>query len=81
MTTQTLSPLADAIVEAYWILCEPAHVVGRALDEFAEYQRHGRPFTWDDQPVDPVDFIMALDEIVRYFDARQMWPIERVGSN
>ena len=73
-----LCPLADALVEAYWILCEPAQIVSRALDEYAEYHRHGRPFTWNDEPVSAHDLLIALDEIVRHFDARAMWPVEEV---
>lgn len=68
-----LSELAEGIIEAYWILCEPAEVVSRAIDEFAEWNRLGRPFTYDDEVVTAEELLMALDEVVRYFESRQIW--------
>lgn len=73
--TTELSDLAEGIIEAYWILCEPAEVVSRAIDEFAEWNRLGRPFTYFDEPVTAEQLLMALDEVVRYFEGRQMWPV------
>jgi hypothetical protein len=75
-----LSDLADTLIEAYWILCEPAEVVARAIDEYATWQRDGRPYLYDGSKVSASDFISALDEIVNYFRERGMWPIEK-GSN
>lgn len=75
-TQDTLSDLASNIIDAYWILCEPAEVVARAIDEFAEWKRLGRPHTYNDQVVTAEEMVMALDEVVRYFEARKMWPVE-----
>ncbi|MGA0847940.1 MAG: hypothetical protein ACO395_04685 [Pontimonas sp.] len=81
MTAQTqLSDLADAIIDGYWILCEPAEVVARAIDEFAEYNRLGRPFTFEEKPVDPIDFIKALEEVINYYKGRNLWPIDKEES-
>lgn len=79
-TEQRLSDLADSIIEAYWILCEPADVVARAIDEFAEWNRQGRPYTHNDEVVTAEEMVMALDEVVRHFQARKMWPIEDAGE-
>lgn len=73
-TTAQLSELAEAIIDGYWILCEPADVVARAIDEFAEHKRVGRPFTYgDDREATAEELIMALDEVVCYFEGRQLW--------
>ena len=75
-TQDTLSDLANSIIEAYWILCEPAEVVARAIDEFAEWKRLGRPYTYNDQVVTAEEMVMALDEVVRYFQTRKIWPVQ-----
>lgn len=75
-TQETLSDLANSIIDAYWILCEPAEVVARAIDEFAEWKRLGRPYTYNEQVVTAEEMVMALDEVVGYFQARKMWPVE-----
>jgi hypothetical protein len=75
-----MSDLAEGIIEGYWILCEPAEVVARAIDEFAEYRRHGRPYTFMEHTVDPAEFIMALEEVVHYYKGRNLWPAEKEES-
>lgn len=75
-TQETLSELADSLIDAYWILCEPADVVGRVIDEFAEYKRNGRPYTYNDEVVTAEELLMALDEVVCYFQGRKIWPVE-----
>ena len=73
-THAELSPLADALIEGYYILCEPAEVVERAIQEFVEMSENGRDFTYDDEPVTAQQLLVALDEIITYFRSREMFP-------
>ena len=80
-TTPKLSDLADSIIEGYWILCEPAEVVARAVYEFSEFRRLGRPFLYgDDQEATADDMIKALEEIINYYKGRNLWPVEGEAS-
>jgi hypothetical protein len=80
-TTPTLSEPADAIIEGYWILCEPAEVVARAIEEFTTLRSYGRPFMYGEMEISAEDFIGYLDEIVDYFRSRNLWPVETEESN
>jgi hypothetical protein len=80
-TTPTLSEPADAIIEAFWILCEPAQVVSRAIEEFTTFRKHGRPFMYGDMEISAEDFIGYLNEIIEYFESRNLWPVETEESN
>jgi len=78
--TPTLSEPADAMIEGYWILCEPAEVVARAIEEFVTFRSYGRPFMCGELEISAEDFIGYVHEVVQYFRERGMWPIEK-GSN
>lgn len=79
-TDQKLSDLADSLIEAYWILCEPADVVARAIEEFTTFAKLGRPFMYGDDQVSAEELLHALTEVIEYFQGRQMWPVEVEGS-
>ena len=76
ITLEGLSDLAFAIIEGYWILCEPAEVVGRAIEEFVSYANSGQPYLFGEKPVSADELLSALNEVIAYFMFRQMWPTE-----
>lgn len=68
--------LSDGLVEAYWILCEPAEVVSRAIQEFTHFAKQGRPFMYGDDEVSAEQMLDALSEVIDYFTERGIWPVE-----
>lgn len=79
-TDHKLSDLADSLIESYWILCEPAEVVARAIEEFTYFAKLGRPFMYGDDQVSAEELLHALTEVIEYFQGRKMWPVEIEGS-
>ena len=78
MTTEyKLSDLADSLIESYWILCEPAGVVARAIEEFTTFAKLGRPFMYGDEEVSAEQLLHALAEVVEHFEGRGIWPTEQ----
>lgn len=75
MTTEhKLSDLADTLIESYWILCEPADVVARAIEEFTTFAKLGRPFMYGDDQVSAEELLHALTEVIEHFESRNIWP-------
>lgn len=79
-TDHKLSELAEGLIDNYWILCEPAEVVARAIEEFTTFAKLGRPFVYGDDQVSAEELLYALTEVIEYFQGRQMWPTIVEGS-
>jgi hypothetical protein len=72
--TKEISDLAHDIIEGYWILCEPAEVVSRAIQEYAEYTTYGREYQdGRGNAVTPSELLIALNEVIEYFEGRGLW--------
>lgn len=71
--TTPISPLAEAIIEDKWILCKPEQAIANAIHEYLAYTADGKPYLFEDEPVDPLTFIRAVNDAIGYFIERDLW--------
>ena len=71
--TNTLSPIAEAIVDGYWTLCSGSEAVQYAIEDYLSRTPESGMVPWSpdgESIVTPEEFLTAIVEVLEYFRAK-----------
>lgn len=71
METKQLSPIAEAIIDGYWTLCSGKEAIQYAIDDYLSRTPESGMLEWSpngETPVTPQEFLLAISEVMDFFD-------------